>query len=219
MASQLDFWNDRYGDAEVFAYGKEPNEFLKLCFDDGSAVPPPSSLGGRRALCLCDGEGRNSVYLAKTHGYQCDAVDLSARGMEKLTQWASAEGISARVTATVGDVGAFVQGAEEGAYDLVISIFAHTPVALRQAIHDRVYQLLKPDGFFILEAYTVDNLGRNVGGPQGPETCMSAATVAEELAGMALLRCVELERTCCEGLYHKADRPAAVVQCLAAKKL
>ena len=103
-------------------------------------------------------------------------------------------------------------------YDLIISIFAHTSESVRRDIHQKINRSLRPGGYFILEAYTPLNVGRGIGGPQTVDTCMTAHALREELLQLELLRCEEIERLCQEGLYHKSDKPAAVVQCLAVKR-
>jgi hypothetical protein len=51
------FWDDRFN-TEEFIFGTEPNKFLK------EATLKYLS-GDLNVLCVADGEGRNSVYLAK----------------------------------------------------------------------------------------------------------------------------------------------------------
>jgi len=63
----LDFWNQRYSQ-EGFAYGREPNDFLR---DQAAALNPGE------ALCLAEGEGRNAVHLARL-GHRVSAQDLSS---------------------------------------------------------------------------------------------------------------------------------------------
>ena len=59
------FWNARYA-GEEFVYGREPNDFVV------QAVPAIPHQG--RVLCLADGEGRNSVWLAG-QGFRVTAVE------------------------------------------------------------------------------------------------------------------------------------------------
>ena len=65
-------WDERYS-AEGFAFGTAPNDFLAEVAD---------RISGRRALCLCEGEGRNGVFLAE-RGHYVHAVDLSSVGLAK----------------------------------------------------------------------------------------------------------------------------------------
>ena len=66
------FWDARYGEAG-FAYGEQPNDFLR---EQAAALPPG------RALCLAEGEGRNAVHLAQL-GHAVLAQDLSSVGLAK----------------------------------------------------------------------------------------------------------------------------------------
>ena len=65
-------WNDRFG-REEFAFGKEPNPFLKKHI---------RLLPKGKALDIAAGEGRNAVFLAQ-HGFEVDAVDISEKGLKK----------------------------------------------------------------------------------------------------------------------------------------
>ena len=78
MADPREFWNHRYA-MPGFAYGTEPNDFLR-------EVAP--TLKGP-VLCLGEGEGRNAVFLAQ-RGLDVTAVDLSAIGLEKASMLADA---------------------------------------------------------------------------------------------------------------------------------
>ena len=64
-------WEARYGDPH-YHYGTEPNDFLR---EQVGALPP-----GGRVLCIADGEGRNSVFLAGM-GFQVTAFDLAEAGV------------------------------------------------------------------------------------------------------------------------------------------
>jgi SAM-dependent methyltransferase len=68
----MSFWDDRYR-GETYAYGTEPNDFLRA---SAMRIPPG------RVLCLAEGEGRNAVFLAAL-GYEVTAVDLSSEGLRK----------------------------------------------------------------------------------------------------------------------------------------
>ena len=67
-----EFWNERYRQNE-FAYGEEPNEFLK----EQLAKLQPGSI-----LFPAEGEGRNAVYAAQS-GWQVSAFDISEEGKKK----------------------------------------------------------------------------------------------------------------------------------------
>lgn len=71
------FWNERYTEAQ-YAYGTEPNDFLK-------SLPIGSGL---KVLCLAEGEGRNGVYLAGL-GNDVTCIDYAEEGLKKTSQLAA----------------------------------------------------------------------------------------------------------------------------------
>ena len=67
-----EMWNERYAQ-KTFAYGEEPNVFLK---EQLIEIKPG------KALFPAEGEGRNAVYTA-TLGWKVNAFDLSKEGKQK----------------------------------------------------------------------------------------------------------------------------------------
>lgn len=195
-------WNLRYSDEEYF-YGTTPNDFLR---ENAHLIPRGS------VLCVADGEGRNSVFLATT-GRDVSSVDISDVGVAKTKKLATEKGVS--VDAQVGDLADFDLGRNK--WQGVISIFAHLPISLRQDLHRRVIDSLAPGGVVLLEAYTVDQIGRGTGGPQVPELLMSAESLSQEFAALEIIHLKELEREVVEGSGHTGL--AAVVQLIARKRL
>lgn len=82
--AQLERWNARFS-AEGYLFGKQPNAFL--------AAQRERLKPGMRALCVADGEGRNSVWLAG-QGMIVDAFDISEVGVSKARKLAEAAGVS-----------------------------------------------------------------------------------------------------------------------------
>jgi len=62
-----DMWNKRFR-TDDYIFGTEPNEWLR---EQASVWQR-----GQRVLCVADGEGRNSVWLA-AQGLRVDAFDLA----------------------------------------------------------------------------------------------------------------------------------------------
>lgn len=182
-------------------YGKEPNDFLKA----NVALIPQGSV-----LCLADGEGRNSVFLAST-GRDAWSVDLSTQGPQKAQQLAAERNV--RIHAETADLNEYDLG--EDRWDAIVSIFAHMPKEVRARLHLRVIRSLKPGGIFLLEAYTPSQIGRGTGGPQDPDLTMRLADLQHELAGLTFLHAEELERNVVEGTGHTGM--ASVVQIIARK--
>jgi SAM-dependent methyltransferase len=130
-------WNQRYS-AEHYVYGTEPNDFLAASLEQ---------LPTGRVLCLAEGEGRNAVFLAAL-GNQVTAVDASSVGLAKARRLAAKHGVEIEtLTCDLAEL-----EIEPGAWDLIVSIFAHTPAPLRADLHRRVATGLRPGGVFLLEA-------------------------------------------------------------------
>ena len=191
-------WDQRYA-AEDFFYGTTPNDFLV-----SAATPLPRG----RTLCLAEGEGRNSVWLAE-QGFDVSSVDLSTVGVAKTLRFAASRGVT--VHAQVGDLADFV--IEPNSFDLVVSIFAHTPKTLRRSIHQRVVSGLRSGGTFVLEAYSPDQIPLGTGGPSDPDMLVTADNLRTELAGLEFDHLVEINRNIVEGAGHSGL--AAVVQAIA----
>ena len=195
-------WDQRYTE-EGFAYGTEPNDFLKSAY---AQIPP-----GGHVLCLAEGEGRNAVYLAQ-QGYQVTAVDQSAVGLQKAQRFAHNNGVE--ITTVVADLAEFDFGLQT--WDGIVSIFAHVPQTLRQTLHQQVVKALRPKGVFILEAYTLRHVSmEGIGGPPpaAQEFFMSLEQLHQELVGLTFLHSAELDRHITEGKYHNGH--SAVVQLIA----
>ena len=63
-------WNKAYREADAPLFGDEPTDFVR-------AVTTRPAFDCRTALCLADGDGRNSRWLAR-RGLAVTAVDMSA---------------------------------------------------------------------------------------------------------------------------------------------
>lgn len=191
-------WNDRYRPA-TYLFGTEPNDFL---VEQAAGLPPGD------VLCIAEGEGRNSVYLAEL-GHRVSAIDLAESGVTKTLDLARSRDVW--VDATVGDLAEFDFG--ENRWDLIVSIFAHTPPAVRTRIHRMMAAALRPGGRLVLEAYTPSQVGRGTGGPPVPELTMTLDELRRDLVGLTLLHAVEMDRPVIEGIGHTGV--GAVVQVVA----
>ena len=194
------FWDERYG-ADDYMYGKEPNDFLKQNID---ALPQGS------VMCLADGEGRNSVYVAST-GRDAWSVDLSTQGPRKTMQLAAERKVE--VHAETADLATYDLG--QNRWDAIVSIFAHMPKEVRADLHKRVISALKPGGVFLLEAYTPEQVGRGTGGPQDTSLTMQLEDLRMELTPLTFEIGHEIERSVVEGIGHTGM--ASVVQIIARK--
>jgi SAM-dependent methyltransferase len=196
--STRDFWNEKFANTE-YAYGTEPNDFL---------VSAVTKLKRGATLSLAEGEGRNAVWLAQ-QGFTVSAIEQSEKGVGKTLRLALQRGVI--VMAERGELETF--HIQPNSWDLVVSIFAHTPQDLRRKLHRQVVAGLKPGGVFVLEAYTPAQIANNTGGPKDAALMPTAELLRSELAGLVFDRIEEVERDVVEGSLHTGT--AHVVQVVA----
>lgn len=196
-------WDERYAE-EGFAFGTEPNDFLR----EVSELLPVG-----RTLCIGDGEGRNGVFLAAL-GHTVTTIDLSPVGVVKARRLASERNV--RIDARVADLTSFAFGTSE--WDCIVSIFCHLPRELRHRVHSAIPQALATGGCFVFEAYRAANIGRAVGGPQNPEMTVELEDLLTDLGAgdLEILIGREIERHIVEGKYHNGM--SATTQVLARRR-
>lgn len=183
-----DFWNSRYSEQE-FAYGTEPNAFLKKQLEKEKPG---------KALFLGEGEGRNAVYASKL-GWQVDAVDFSSSAKVKALKLAEENKVT--ITYEVCDLNDYMF--KETYYDLVVMIFVHLPLDLRSKVFNKSIQSLKQNGKMIIEAFAKDQINNTSGGPSSLDLLYSENDILDLVQEMKTIliesKVVELE----EGEHHK----------------
>lgn len=194
-------WDVRYSEPG-FAYGTAANDFLV------SSIRYLKS--GGSVLCLAEGEGRNSVFLAEQN-YQVTAVDNSSVGLEKARNLAETRGVS--ITTHLADLDDYFIPADS--YDGIVSIFCHVPRKIRRKVHKQIFAGLKKGGYFILEAFTPRQLAHGTGGPPDVELLMELDEITKEIEPLTLIHAKEVEREIQEGSYHNGM--SAVIQLIACK--
>lgn len=198
----MSFWNQRYLE-EGYAYGLEPNQFLK---EHAGLIKPKG-----RVLCLGEGEGRNAVYLAKL-GYQVDSVDLSEIGMQKAKTLAAKEGV--QISYEVADLADYMIAPKT--YDAIVSIWTHVPSSLRVELHKKVVNGLKEGGIVLLEAYNKDQINLQTGGPKDIDLLFDLEELKKDFQALTLTHTDSFSKMVFEGKYHQGL--SSVVD-LIAKKL
>ena len=166
-------WNRRYEGPDL-VWTARPNRLL---------VAEVGELSPGRALDLGCGEGRNAVWLA-TRGWSVTAVDFAGVGVDKGRRLAEAEAVS--VEWVVADLRAYEPAAD--AYDLVIALYLHVPAPDRRTIHAAAVRSLRPGGTFLVVGHDLTNLADGHGGPQDPTILLTPDEVAEDLAGLAVVK-------------------------------
>ncbi len=148
-------------------------------------------------LCLADGEGRNSVWLAQ-QGFEVSAVDVSQRGIDKALKLADQAGVS--VHASVADVTTLDMGMAQ--WDAIVSIFLHLPAKARTQVHRNAMRALKPGGVFLWEAYGPGQLALNTGGPRDAALLPALDDVARDFADCNMAHAWAGSRLVQEGSLH-----------------
>ena len=146
-------WNARFANDD-YVFGTEPNEWLRR----HAAVWP----AGAKVLCVADGEGRNSVWLAR-QGYQVEAFDISEVGVAKAKRLAQANQV--QVDYAVAGCDDFAWRPQH--YDGLAAIFVQfADPALRTRLFRHMVESLKPGGTLVLLGYTPKQLEHGTGGPK-----------------------------------------------------
>jgi SAM-dependent methyltransferase len=182
-------WNKRFA-ADGYLFGTEPNTWLRehACVWNS----------GQRVLCVADGEGRNSVWLARS-GLQVDAFDISDVGVAKARRLAAEQG--ADVNFQVADCDGFVW--PEASYDGVAAIFIQfADPALRERLFANIQRCLKPGGVLLLQGYTPKQLEYRTGGPPLVSHLYTEALLRQAFAAMDILTLREYEADVAEGTGH-----------------
>jgi 2-polyprenyl-3-methyl-5-hydroxy-6-metoxy-1,4-benzoquinol methylase len=158
-------WNARYTGTE-FIYGTEPNQFLK--YELSKIIPG-------KILFLGEGEGRNAVYAA-TLGWNVDAVDYSASGKAKAEIFAAERNV--KINYSVEDLSTYTP--KQNYYNAVVLIYLHLEEELREKVHQKAMESLKPDGKIIFEAFEKEQRKNNSGGPKNTELLYSLQDIVED---------------------------------------
>jgi SAM-dependent methyltransferase len=196
-------WNQRYaGDALLF--GEAPNDYLR-------AQRPRLPRTGR-ALCVADGEGRNSVWLAQ-RGLSVDAFDVAEVGVAKARTLARRH--AAAVQFAVADCDALAW--PEGLYDVIAAIFVQfADPPMRERLFANMVHALAPGGLLVLHGYSTRQLQYRSGGPQRADHLYTEAMLREQFAALDILELVSYEAELREGTQHTGV--AALIGLVARKR-
>jgi SAM-dependent methyltransferase len=186
--SMKEFWENRYAE-EQYAYGVQPNVFLKECLDERT----PGKL-----LLPAEGEGRNAVYAA-LKGWEVAAFDYANSAKVKALELAKNHHV--KFNYEVHDYDSFQPNGE--LFDMVALIYSHSDAPSRKAFNKRIVNFLKPNGELILEGFAKKQLGRSSGGPKSEDMLWDIAEISSELEGLTVTYAEELEVDLSEGPYHQ----------------
>ncbi len=182
-------WNQRF-DQTGYLFGTEPNVYLR---DQAPYLPPTG-----HALCVADGEGRNSVWLAR-QGLQVQAFDISSVGVAKARKLAHDAGVL--VNYGVADCDQWPW--PHAQFDVVAAIFIQfAGPAMRARLFAHMVQCLKPGGLLILQGYTPLQIEYKTGGPGILANLYTEAQLRSDFANMDMLELRWYEDDLAEGQHH-----------------
>ena len=182
-------WDQRFS-GDDYLFGREPNDYLR------SKAPLLPAAGS--VLCVADGEGRNSVWLAKQN-FKVQAFDISEVGVVKARLLASEAGVS--VDYTVADCEQYNWAAQS--HDGVVAIFIQfADPELRARLFANMVRALKPGGVLILQGYTPRQLDYKTGGPGQLSHLYTADLMREAFKDLQIVELVEYEAELNEGARH-----------------
>jgi SAM-dependent methyltransferase len=197
-------WNGRYA-TEGFVFGTEPNDVLAA---QVGRFPP-----GTRVLCVADGEGRNSTFLA-ARGCRVVAFDLAELGLRKAAALAAERGVAVALHQASVDDWAWDDPATGAPFDAVVAIFVQfASPPQRVAMFEGFGRALRPGGTLLLVGYGPRQPDYRTGGPGIASHLYDEAMLRAAFAGWTIERLVRAQRVLHEGSGH--DGMSDVIELLA----
>ncbi|TGK05013.1 class I SAM-dependent methyltransferase [Leptospira semungkisensis] len=188
----LNRWNERYS-KEEFAFGEEPNLFLKEQLE---------KLKPGKILFPAEGEGRNAIFAAKL-GWDAFAFDISIEGKKKAMRLAEKNQV--RIDYQVGELQTLNFKSEQ--FDAIALIYAHFPAEIKSSYHKTLNGFLRKGGMILFEAFSKKHLeyvmkDERVGGPRELPMLFSTEEIQADFPNYEIIELVEREIELSEGLYH-----------------
>lgn len=182
-------WNARYAIPD-YLFGEAPNEFLVR------AAPQIKPRG--TVLCVADGEGRNSVWLAE-QGFAVTAFDFAPNAVGKARELAARRRVS--VDHQLGDLAQWDY--ESMRYDALVAIFIQfLAPETRDAMFDRMQSAVLPGGVFVLEGYRPEQVDFATGGPPRRDHMYTREWIEARFAGLEILSLDLYDAEIREGRAH-----------------
>ena len=184
----FDMWDQRYA-APGYLFGKEPADYL---IQQAAHLPAAANV-----LCVADGEGRNSSYLAGL-GHQVTAFDPSDVAVDKARKLAAERGVSPDFN---------VAGVEDWdwtrQFDAVVAIFIQfAPPEMRDRIFGWLAQAVAPGGLILLHGYAPRQVDYGTGGPPSKANMYTTDMLADAFADFEVLRLEDYDTEVDEGPGH-----------------
>ncbi|OYY73532.1 MAG: hypothetical protein B7Y40_08775 [Gammaproteobacteria bacterium 28-57-27] len=203
MNNPQDFWNQRFAESN-HAYGEVPNAFVQA---QVGRLP-----AGGCVLLPGDGQGRNSVWLAR-QGFDVTCVDWSEAGLASALELAARYAV--QIEPVCADLTTWLWPETE--FDAVVAVHLHLPPNARQQVHHAMLRALKPGGVLLLEAFDVEQIHYSSGGPNRLDMLYSAEMLSEDFVDAEIALLERAQVVLDEGLYHQGV--AEVVRMVAVRSV
>lgn len=181
-------WDQRFAGKD-YLFGTDPAAFLQR--EAGVLAP------GSRVLCLADGEGRNSVWLAGL-GHRVTAMEASAVALTKARALAAARGVTVDFRHSAIEEWDWSQP-----FDAVVGVFIQfAPPALRSVIHEGLARAVVPGGLVLLHGYAPRQIANGTGGPRAVENLYTLDLLRADFPSWQVLRAEDYDAKIHEGTGH-----------------
>jgi 2-polyprenyl-3-methyl-5-hydroxy-6-metoxy-1,4-benzoquinol methylase len=185
-------WDERYRNKE-YAYGEEPNHYLKEQLE---------KLAIGKVLFPAEGEGRNAVFAAKL-GWTVSAFDISSEGQTKALQLAERNQVI--IDYQVGELQDINYKEEQ--FDAMALIYAHFPAPIKSHVHKMLDNYVRRGGTIIFEAFSKSHIryleiNEKVGGPKDIDSLFSVDEIRADFCNYDVIELKETEVDLNEGIYH-----------------
>jgi cyclopropane fatty-acyl-phospholipid synthase-like methyltransferase len=185
----LETWNARFA-RDGFLFGEEPNAFLRT---QAHWLRPGDSV-----LCVADGEGRNSVWLAE-QDFQVTAFDFAPNAVAKAKRLAQRRNVS--VNHELGD--AYTWPWTIKRYDALVAVFIQfLPPDFRDSVFAGMKSAVEPGGLFLLEGYRPEQVDYCTGGPPRREHMYMREWLESTFSGWEILVLRDYDAVIQEGQAH-----------------
>lgn len=186
----LQTWNARYAQDD-FHFGEEPNAFVQAHAHRLET--------GQRVLCVADGEGRNSVYLAG-RGIEVTAFDFAPNAVAKARRHAERHGV--RVDYRLADI--FAWDWAPATYDALVAIFIQflSPDD-RERMFAAMKRAVRPGGLMLLEGYRPEQVDYGTGGPPRRENMYTREWLERQFSDWDILALDVYDAVIHEGEGHR----------------
>ena len=182
-------WEQRF-DIDSYIFGEEPNEYLRSQL---------KLLKPGNVLSIADGEGRNSVWLAKKD-FEVDAFDFSSNAIRKAQRLADAN----NVIVNFHNIDWQSFNWKKNHYDNIVGIFFQfAGPEDRLKIFNHIDASLKPGGVVVLQGYSTAQMKFNTGGPGKLEHLYDEKILVTAFKHYELLDIRTYESEIHEGTSHK----------------